>query len=109
MHEETKGLIEDCLSAHRSGGQTLDQRRSAQSTALFRSASVEILLVNSTPIIDEEIMERVEDIFARLDRDGDESLSIEEIMPFFKEELGLPHESIETLFHEIDTNQDNQI
>ena len=109
MHVETKGLIEDCLSAHRYGDQTENQRRDTKCAALFRSVSVEIPLTNFTPFIDEDLMERIEDIFARLDRNGDESLSIEEIMPFFKEELGLPHESIETLFHEIDTNQDNQI
>ena len=37
-----------------------------------------------------EIMQRVEDVFQRLDRDHDEQLSIEEIMPFFEKELDLP-------------------
>ena len=45
-----------------------------------------------------EVMQRVEDIFQRFDRDQDENLSIEEIMPFFLKELDLPQVHIESLF-----------
>ena len=34
--------------------------------------------------IDEQIMGRVEEIFQSYDRNDDQALSIEEIMPFFK-------------------------
>ena len=56
-----------------------------------------------------EIMIRVDDIFQRFDRDQDENLSIEEIMPFFLKELDLPLVHIESLFEQIDTNGDNHI
>ena len=54
-------------------------------------------------------MGRVEEIFQSYDRNDDQVLSIEEIMPFFKQCLGLPQECVETLFFEIDANGDNLI
>ena len=39
---------------------------------------------SETSQIDEQIMGRVEEIFQSYDRDDDQVLSIEEIMPFFK-------------------------
>ena len=68
---------------------------------IFRSLSVndslpgELKLMNTKEI---EVMQRVEDIFQRFDRDQDENLSIEEIMPFFLKELDLPQVHIESLF-----------
>ena len=54
-------------------------------------------------------MERVDQIFQKFDKDHDEVLTIEEIMPFFKKCLGLPQEHCETFFHDIDANGDNHI
>ena len=56
-----------------------------------------------------QLMEQVDDIFGKYDRDDDETLSIEEIMPFIIQKLGLPYENLETMFNEIDKNNDNQI
>ena len=54
-------------------------------------------------------MERVDSIFSKFDKDHDEELTIEEIMPFFKKCLGLPSEHCETFFHDMDTDGDNHI
>ena len=59
--------------------------------------------------IDDRLVLRVEDIFQRFDRDDDQALSTEEIMPYFIKHLGIPPENIETLFFEIDVNGDSVI
>ena len=52
---------------------------------MFRAISVEEPLAEDAMMFEREIKlrEKVDDIFARFDRDEDETLSIEEIMPYF--------------------------
>ena len=78
---------------------------------MFRAISVEEPLAEDAMMFEREIKlrEKVDDIFARFDRDEDETLSIEEIMPYFIQELGLPYENIETIFYDMDSNNDNYI
>ena len=71
---------------------TIDQKFD-RNLHIFRSLSVKTSLPSESKLMSKkeiEIMQRVEDIFQRFDRDHDENLSIEEIMPFFEKELDLP-------------------
>ena len=54
-------------------------------------------------------MDKVNKVFEKFDRDEDGVLSIEEVVPFFMKDLGLPYENVEVLFDEIDKNHDHEI
>ena len=54
-------------------------------------------------------MDKVNSVFEKFDRDENGTLSIEEVLPFFMKDLGLPHENVELLFDEIDKNHDHEI
>ena len=54
-------------------------------------------------------MDKVNHVFAKFDRDHDESLSQEEAMPFIMKYLGLPQENVEVMFDEIDKDHNHEI
>ena len=54
-------------------------------------------------------MDKVNNVFEKFDRDEDGVLSMEEVVPFFMKDLGLPYEAVELLFDEIDKNHDHEI
>ena len=108
-NKEANAILNDALSNYRQGRNGL--KETLCQLGLFKVQSVEVHLCNDQVMTEKEmqLMEQVDDIFSKYDIDDDETLSIEEIMPFIIQELGLPYENLETMFNEIDKNNDNQI